>query len=69
MNFRGVGQSEGSYDAGIGETDDMELLLNAMRLRFPVATGAGRIFPSVRLSRVACSCVCRNRTARQTVWY
>ena len=35
MNFRGVGHSEGSYDAGIGETDDMELLLNAMRLRFP----------------------------------
>ncbi|WP_019215315.1 alpha/beta hydrolase [Legionella tunisiensis] len=29
FNFRGVGQSEGSYDAGIGESDDM---LSLMRL-------------------------------------
>lgn len=35
MNFRGVGQSGGSYDAGIGETDDMELLLQHMRQRYP----------------------------------
>lgn len=35
MNFRGVGQSEGSYDTGIGETDDMEVLLKAMRQRYP----------------------------------
>ena len=26
-NFRGVGQSEGVYDAGRGETDDMRALL------------------------------------------
>ena len=30
MNFRGVGQSEGVHDAGIGETDDMETLLQLM---------------------------------------
>lgn len=35
MNFRGVGQSEGSFDEGIGETDDMELLLTTMRQRYP----------------------------------
>ncbi|MBC3920519.1 alpha/beta hydrolase [Undibacterium sp. CY18W] len=35
MNFRGVDQSAGTYDAGLGETDDMELLLKAMRVRFP----------------------------------
>lgn len=31
MNFRGVGQSAGSYDAGNGETDDMALLLAHMQ--------------------------------------
>ena len=35
MNFRGVGQSEGSHDSGAGETDDMAVLLDAMRARFP----------------------------------
>lgn len=35
MNFRGVGQSEGKHDAGIGETDDMATLLTHMRQRFP----------------------------------
>jgi alpha/beta superfamily hydrolase len=35
MNFRGVGKSEGTHDAGIGETDDMALLLNVMRQRYP----------------------------------
>lgn len=35
MNFRGVGKSEGVHDAGIGETDDMELLLAHMQQRFP----------------------------------
>jgi len=35
MNFRGVGQSEGSYDEGRGETDDMALLLAHMRQRYP----------------------------------
>ena len=35
MNFRGVGKSEGTHDAGIGETDDMALLLHAMRQKYP----------------------------------
>ena len=35
MNFRGVGQSAGTHDAGLGETADMALLLTAMRARFP----------------------------------
>ncbi|MFZ6752002.1 alpha/beta hydrolase [Undibacterium sp. Dicai25W] len=35
MNFRGVGESAGTHDAGIGETDDMALLLQHMRERFP----------------------------------
>ena len=35
MNFRGVGQSEGVHDAGIGETDDMALLLAHMRQQYP----------------------------------
>ena len=35
MNFRGVGQSEGVHDAGIGETDDMETLLKHMRKEYP----------------------------------
>ena len=35
INFRGVGASEGVYDNGIGETDDMELLLIHMRQQYP----------------------------------
>lgn len=35
MNFRGVGQSEGVYDEGRGETDDMALLLEHMRQHYP----------------------------------
>jgi len=35
MNFRGVGKSEGTHDAGRGETDDMDLLLAHMRLQYP----------------------------------
>ncbi|MDO8653583.1 MAG: alpha/beta fold hydrolase [Undibacterium sp.] len=35
MNFRGVGKSEGVHDAGIGETDDMALLLAHMRQQYP----------------------------------
>jgi alpha/beta superfamily hydrolase len=35
FNFRGVGTSEGVHDHGHGETDDMEILLNAMRAKFP----------------------------------
>ncbi len=35
MNFRGVGQSGGTHDAGGGETDDMELLCNHLLQQFP----------------------------------
>jgi alpha/beta superfamily hydrolase len=35
MNFRGVGQSAGTYDEGRGETDDMALLLAHMRGQYP----------------------------------
>ena len=35
FNFRGVGASEGVHDDGIGETDDMALMLAHMRARFP----------------------------------
>lgn len=35
MNFRGVGQSAGLHDEGRGETDDMALLLDHMRARYP----------------------------------
>ncbi len=35
MNFRGVGKSEGSYDEGNGETDDMALLLAHMQTQYP----------------------------------
>lgn len=35
FNFRGVGSSEGTYDAGIGEADDMLLLMQLWKERFP----------------------------------
>ena len=35
INFRGVGTSEGVHDHGVGETDDMALLLEHMRGRYP----------------------------------
>ncbi|MEN9864630.1 MAG: hypothetical protein RL748_220 [Pseudomonadota bacterium] len=35
MNFRGVGSSEGVHDHGLGETDDMALLLADMQQRYP----------------------------------
>ncbi len=35
INFRGVGKSEGVHDHGIGETDDMHLLLSHMQRQYP----------------------------------
>lgn len=35
MNFRGVGSSAGAYDEGVGETDDMALLLTHMQQQYP----------------------------------
>jgi hypothetical protein len=33
-NFRGVGESEGTHDEGNGETEDLALVLHALRARF-----------------------------------
>jgi alpha/beta superfamily hydrolase len=35
FNFRGVGASEGVHDEGRGEADDMAIVLEQMRARFP----------------------------------
>jgi alpha/beta superfamily hydrolase len=35
MNFRGVGLSEGVHDHGLGETKDMQVLLNHMQTLYP----------------------------------
>jgi uncharacterized protein len=35
FNFRGVGESEGVHDHGIGETDDMALMLSHMQEQYP----------------------------------
>lgn len=35
FNFRGVGGSEGVHDDGVGETDDMLLMLEHMQARYP----------------------------------
>jgi hypothetical protein len=35
FNFRGVGKSDGSYDAGIGETDDLLAVVNWVKQNYP----------------------------------
>jgi alpha/beta superfamily hydrolase len=35
FNFRGVGESEGTYDDGRGEVDDMEIMLDHMLKEYP----------------------------------
>ena len=35
MNFRGVGESGGTHDHGLGETDDIALLYEHMTARYP----------------------------------
>lgn len=56
FNFRGVGQSEGAFDDGIGETDDALAVLAAVRSRvgesLPIAL-AGFSFGSFVQTRVA----------------
>ncbi len=37
FNFRGVGRSEGVHDAGLGETRDVEFLVDWMHQRLPAA--------------------------------
>ncbi|MGF6243227.1 alpha/beta superfamily hydrolase [Paraburkholderia sp. GAS38] len=56
-NFRGVGQTEGEHDAGIGERDDLRAVLDHMRARpgqadLPLVL-AGFSFGTVVLSHVA----------------
>lgn len=34
-NFRGIGESAGSFDEGKGETDDMEMLVEQFQARYP----------------------------------
>lgn len=54
-NFRGVGASQGVHDAGLGETDDMMIVLDHAKTRFgdiPVAL-AGFSFGAFVQTRVA----------------
>ena len=37
FNFRGVGQSDGDYDAGLGESEDMLLLARLWKQAYPTA--------------------------------
>jgi alpha/beta superfamily hydrolase len=54
-NFRGVGESEGVHDHGNGETDDLLLVMAALRLRFGAlpAVLAGFSFGGFVASRLA----------------
>lgn len=55
MNFRGVGQSDGVYDEGRGETDDWLCVAEAMQARFPdlPLTLAGFSFGAFVIRQVA----------------
>jgi uncharacterized protein len=58
FNFRGVGQSEGIYDAGIGESEDMLSLVHAWHKEQPSALFifAGFSFGSYVTYRAAAQC-------------
>ena len=58
FNFRGVGQTAGVYDAGIGESDDMLLLARQWLKEKPSARVffAGFSFGSYVAFRAACQC-------------
>ena len=54
-NFRGVGESEGTHDEGNGETEDLALVMDALRVRFGSlpAMLAGLSFGGFVASRLA----------------
>ena len=58
FNFRGVGQSTGSYDEGIGESEDMRLLVSQWLQELPDAQVffAGFSFGSYVAYRAAAQC-------------
>ena len=54
-NFRGVGKSEGAYDSGVGETEDLLTVAEYLRTRYanPALVLAGFSFGSFVQTRVA----------------
>jgi alpha/beta superfamily hydrolase len=69
FNFRGVGASEGVHDEGIGETDDMAIVLEHMRARYPglpVAL-AGFSFGTFVASRLQQSLIASGQPAERLV--
>ncbi|WP_151447939.1 alpha/beta hydrolase [Lacisediminimonas profundi] len=69
VNFRGVGASEGQYDEGIGETDDMDALLQHMQQRYPglPLALAGFSFGSFVQARLHQRLAARNTPAERLV--
>lgn len=69
MNFRGVGASAGTHDAGIGETDDMARLHAHMRSLYPglPVAMAGFSFGTFVLSRLQQQLVMQDQPAERLV--
>lgn len=69
MNFRGVGSSAGTHDAGIGETDDMGRLHAHMRALFPAlpVAMAGFSFGTFVLSQLQQQLVAQKQPAERLV--
>jgi alpha/beta superfamily hydrolase len=55
FNFRGVGASEGAYDEGRGEVDDLMCVINAT-CETGATHGTCRIFIWCFMSPVKCNC-------------
>jgi alpha/beta superfamily hydrolase len=69
MNFRGVGESTGAHDYGMGETDDMALLHAHMVAQYPglpVALG-GFSFGTFVLSRLQQQLMAQDQAAERLV--
>jgi alpha/beta superfamily hydrolase len=69
MNFRGVGSSDGTHDAGIGETDDMGRLHAHMRSLYPglPVAMAGFSFGTFVLSRLQQQLVAQEQPAERLI--